>query len=53
LHYLQRCGFDSFQFDDDIRLEDALSHLNFRGSPYSAWCLPSLTLFPIRQPTQR
>lgn len=36
LHYLQRCGFDSFQFDDDIRLEDALSHLNAFSEHYQA-----------------
>jgi uncharacterized protein (DUF934 family) len=27
-HYLQRCGFDSFEFAEDINLEDALLQLN-------------------------
>jgi uncharacterized protein (DUF934 family) len=28
LHYLQRCGFDSFEFAEDINLEQALLQLN-------------------------
>ena len=34
LHYLQRCGFDSFEFDDGINSEDALAYLRIFGEHY-------------------
>jgi len=36
LHYLQRCGFDSFEFDDDIPIEDALAQLAIFDEHYQA-----------------
>lgn len=36
LHYLQRCGFNAFQFDEDINLVEALSSLSDFSDAYQA-----------------
>jgi len=36
LHYLQRCGFDSFELSDDIQLDDALARLGAFDEHYQA-----------------
>ena len=48
LHYLQRCGFDSFEFNDEIRLEDILSQLNAFNEHYQAACDEPEPLFRRR-----
>ena len=36
LHYLKRCGFDSFEFDEDYPLKDALAHFSVFDEHYQA-----------------
>jgi len=48
LHYLQRCGFDSFEFDDEIRLEDIIAYLNAFNEHYQAASDEPEPLFRLR-----
>jgi uncharacterized protein (DUF934 family) len=48
LHYLSRCGFDAFQFDDEKQLEDALKSLEDFSEHYQAAIDQPLPLFRRR-----
>ena len=34
MHYLRRCGFDAFQFNDESRLEEGLRQLDIFSEHY-------------------
>jgi uncharacterized protein (DUF934 family) len=36
LHYLQRCGFDSFEVADDVNMDNALAQLDLFDQHYQA-----------------
>ena len=48
LHYLKRCGFDSFEFSDEIRIEDIHSQLNLFDEHYQGACDEPKPLFRRR-----
>ncbi|PLW82115.1 oxidoreductase [Kineobactrum sediminis] len=48
IHYLQRCGFDAFQFSDEARLEEGLRQANLSAEHYQAAIDEPLPLFRRR-----
>lgn len=48
IHYLQRCGFDAFQFSDEARLDEGLRQVNLRAEHYQAALDEPLPLFRRR-----
>ena len=48
LHYLRRCGFDSFEFNEEIGIEDIQSQLNTFDEHYQGACDEPKPLFRRR-----
>lgn len=48
MHYLQRCGFDVFQFSDESRLEEGLRQFDLFSEHYQAAIDQPLPLFRRR-----
>ncbi|MFO7550594.1 MAG: DUF934 domain-containing protein [Haliea sp.] len=49
LHYLRRCGFDTFQFSDESRLEEGLRQLDIFSEHYQGAIDEPQPLFRRRQ----
>lgn len=49
LHYLRRCGFDAFQFNDESRLEEGLRQLDVFSEHYQGAVDEPQPLFRRRQ----